>query len=167
MFVRTGKHKKKQKTFFFNYFLIYLVAILVIIALCTKHIILIIRCRINRNCFDIYSQIKLDGLSLKFFLYNPVPNKKKYAPESQSEYQLRFIQRFFIIFYKDKISSIPIFMQSEKELLFATHMLKTILIKGICIRFYIYELQENKVKVKIDLSRFILGSSTPPWTIRD
>ena len=76
MFERTGKHKKKQKNIFFNYFLIYLVAIIVIIALNTKNIILIIRCRINRNCFDIYSRIKLDGLSLKIFLYNPVPNKK-------------------------------------------------------------------------------------------
>jgi hypothetical protein len=67
MFVRTGKHKKKQKNIFFNYFLIYLVALIVIIALYTKNIILIIRCRINRNCFDIYSQIKLDGLSFEIF----------------------------------------------------------------------------------------------------
>jgi hypothetical protein len=58
MFERTGKHKKKQKNIFFNYFLIYLVAIIVIITLYTKNIILIIRCRINRNCFDIYSEIK-------------------------------------------------------------------------------------------------------------
>jgi hypothetical protein len=28
MFVRTGKHKKKQKNIFFNYFLIYLVALI-------------------------------------------------------------------------------------------------------------------------------------------
>jgi hypothetical protein len=67
MFERTGKHKKKQKNIFFNYFLIYLVAIIVIIALYTKNIILIIRCRINRNCFDIYSEIKLDGLSFEIF----------------------------------------------------------------------------------------------------
>jgi hypothetical protein len=38
MFVRTRKHKKKQKNIFFNYFLIYLIAIIVIIALNTKNI---------------------------------------------------------------------------------------------------------------------------------
>jgi hypothetical protein len=39
MFVGTGKHKKKQKSIFFSYFLIYLVSLIVIIALYTKNII--------------------------------------------------------------------------------------------------------------------------------
>jgi hypothetical protein len=53
MFLWSGRHKKIQKYFFTNYFLLYLVAIIVIIALYTKKNILIIRCRIYKNWFDI------------------------------------------------------------------------------------------------------------------
>jgi hypothetical protein len=53
MFLETGRDKKIKKNFFFKYFLLYLVAIIVIFALYTKKTFFIIHCRIYRICLDI------------------------------------------------------------------------------------------------------------------
>ena len=52
---RGRKTQNNQKKLFFNYFLLYLVATIVIIALYTKNNILIFRCQIYRICLEIVS----------------------------------------------------------------------------------------------------------------
>ena len=64
---RGRKTQNNQKKLFFNYFLLYLVATIVIIALYTKNNILIFRYRIYRVCLEIVSQFWLVWRSFEIF----------------------------------------------------------------------------------------------------
>ena len=74
---RGRETQNNQKKLFFNYFLLYLVATIVIIALYTKNNMLIFRCRIYRICLEIVSKkfslgenISIKGKIFEFFTKN-------------------------------------------------------------------------------------------------